>query len=327
MSRLDGASVLVIGGAGLIGSHVVEELTKEDVDEIVVYDNFTRGTRENLADAMEDPRVRVFEEGDDILHTDLLREAVEGTDYVVHLAALWLMHCHEFPRSAFRVNVEGTFNVLEACRDTDVEKLVYSSSASVYGDAVEVPMTEDHPYNNRTFYGATKIAGEHMARAFHERYGLDYVALRYMNVYGPRQDYKGTYIAVMMKILDRIDAGKPPIIHGDGSQTYDFVYVRDVARANVQALKSDATDLFCNVGTGKGTTIAELTDLLLEVTGSDLEPEHREADREFVTNRIGSVEAAREELGFEAEVPLEEGLRRLVEWRNTRPDTATHEVR
>lgn len=327
MSRLEGERVLVIGGAGLIGSHVVEELTREPVDEIVVYDNFTRGTRENLADAMEDPRVRVFEEGDDILHTDLLREAVDGSDFVVHLAALWLMHCHEFPRSAFHVNVEGTFNVLEACRDAGVEKLVYSSSASVYGDAVEVPMTEDHPYNNRTFYGATKIAGEHMVRAFHDRYGLDYVALRYMNVYGPRQDYKGTYIAVMMKILDRIDAGKPPIVHGDGSQTYDFVYVRDVARANVQALKSDATDLFCNVGTGKGTTIAELTDLLLEITGSDLEPEHREADREFVTNRIGSVERAREELGFEAEVPLEEGLRRLVEWRNTRPDTATHAVR
>lgn len=327
MSRLDGARVLVVGGAGLIGSYVVEELTREPVDEIVVYDNFTRGTRENLAAAMEDPRVRVFEEGDDILHTDLLREAVQGTDFVVHLAALWLMHCHEFPRSAFHVNVEGTFNVLEACRDAGVEKLVYSSSASVYGDAVEVPMTEDHPYNNRTFYGATKIAGEHMARAFHDRYGLDYVALRYMNVYGPRQDYKGTYIAVMMKILDRIDEGKPPVIHGDGSQTYDFVYVRDVARANVRALKSDATDLFCNVGTGEGTTIAELTDLLLQITGSDLEPEHREADREFVTNRIGSVETAREELGFEAEVELEEGLRRLVEWRNTRPDTGTHEVR
>lgn len=327
MTDLDGASVLVIGGAGLVGSHVVEELTKEPVGEVVVYDNFTRGSRENLAEAMEDPRVRLFEEGDDILHTDLLREAVDGADLVVHLAALWLMHCREYPRSAFRVNVEGTFNVLEACRDAGVEKLVYSSSASVYGDAVEVPMTEEHPYNNRTFYGATKIAGEHMARAFHERYGLDYVALRYMNVYGPRQDYEGAYVAVMMKMLDRIDAGEPPVIHGDGSQTYDFVYVRDVARANVRALKSDATDLFCNVGTGSGTTIAELAELLLEVTGSDLEPEYREADREFVTERIGSVERAREELGFEAEVELEEGLRRLVEWRNTRPDTATHEVR
>lgn len=326
MTDLDGAKVLVIGGAGLIGSHVVEELTREDVEEIVVYDNFTRGTRENLADAMSDPRVRIFAEGDDILHTDLLCAALEDVDCVVHLAALWLLHCHEYPRSAFHVNIEGTFNVLEACRDTGVERLVYSSSASVYGDAVDVPMTEEHPYNNTTFYGATKIAGEHMARAFHQRYGLDYVALRYMNVYGPRQDYKGTYIAVMMKILDRIDAGKPPVIYGDGSQTYDFVYVRDVARANVCALKADATDEFYNVGTGIGTSIEQLTRVLLDLTGAEMEPEYEPGGRSFVTHRIGSTEKARDELGFVAEVELREGLRRLIEWRNSRSDTRTYEV-
>ena len=183
---LRGARVVVVGGAGLIGSHVVDRLTREDVKEIVVYDNFTRGTIGNLDEALRDPRVRVFELGGDILHTDILEKACEKTDVVYHLAALWLLHCHEFPQSAFEVNIRGTFNVLEACRKQGVKKLVYSSSASVYGDAVEIPMTEDHPYNNRTFYGATKIAGEHMARAHHHRYGLDYVGLRYMNIYGPR---------------------------------------------------------------------------------------------------------------------------------------------
>src|SRR6478672_5760192 len=209
---LRGARAVVVGGAGLIGSHVVDRLTREDVAEIVVYDNFTRGTLGNLESALADPRVRIFELGGDILHTDILQKAFEKTDVVFHLAALWLLHCHEFPQSAFEVNIRGTFNVLEACRLRGVRKLVYSSSASVYGDAVEVPMTEDHPYNNRTFYGATKIAGEHMARAHHHRYGLDYVGLRYMNIYGPRQDYKGAYIAVMMTMLDRIEQGLPPLV-------------------------------------------------------------------------------------------------------------------
>ena len=242
---LRGARAVVVGGAGLIGSHVVDRLTREDVAEIVVYDNFTRGTMGNLEAALADPRVRIFELGGDILHTDILQKAFEKTDVVFHLAALWLLHCHEYPQSAFEVNIRGTFNVLEACRLRGVRKLVYSSSASVYGDAVEVPMTEDHPYNNRTFYGATKIAGEHMARAHHHRYGLDYVGLRYMNIYGPRQDYMGAYVAVVMKILDRIDRGEPPIVYGDGSQSYDFIYVEDAADCNVLAARSDATASLC----------------------------------------------------------------------------------
>ena len=314
--ELRNARILVIGGAGFIGSHVVEELLKEDVKEVVVYDNFCRGTHENLEEALRDPRARVFELGGDVLHTDLLSKAMEGMDGVIHLAALWLLHCHEYPRSAFHVNIEGTFNVLEACVKNGVKRLVYSSSASVYGDALQIPMTEEHPYNNKTFYGATKIAGEHMCRAFHHRYGLDYVGLRYMNVYGPRQDYRGTYIAVIMKILDRIDRGLPPIVYGDGSQSYDFIFVSDVGRANVCALKAEATDYNYNVGSGTRTSIKELCEMILEITGSDLEIQYEPAGQTFVTNRIGSTEKAERDLGFKTQVGLREGLERLIAWRN-----------
>src|SRR5687768_10195899 len=255
---LRGKKLLVIGGAGLIGSHTVDALIKQDVREIVVYDNFVRGREENLREALKDPRVRIHEIGGDICQSDILESAMADVDGVFHFAALWLLQCHDYPRSAFDVNIRGTFNVLEACRDTNIRRLVYSSSASVYGDAVEIPMTEEHPFNNRTFYGATKIAGEAMCRAFADRYGLDYVGLRYMNVYGARQDYKGTYIAVIMKILDRLDQGLPPILFGDGTQAYDFIYVRDCARANVCALKSSATDSFYNVGSGTRTSLREL---------------------------------------------------------------------
>ena len=315
MNDIKGAKVLVIGGAGFIGSHVVDELCREDVAEIVVYDNFARGTWDNLESALKDSRVKVFELGGDVLHTDILDKAVEGKDYVFHLAALWLLHCHEFPRSAFHVNIEGTFNVLEACVTHNVKKLIYSSSASVYGDAVELPMTEDHIYNNKTFYGTTKIAGEHMCRAFYNRYGLNYAGLRYMNVYGPRQDYKGTYIAVIMKILDRIDRGLPPLVYGDGSQSYDFIYVGDTARANVCAMKSEATDQNYNVGSGIQTSIKELAETTLRITGSDLKIQYEPAGQTFVTNRIGDPRRASAELGFDYSVELEDGLRRLIEWR------------
>lgn len=236
--------LVVIGGAGLIGSHTVDLLLQEDVREIVIYDNFVRGTHENIAGALRDPRVRIFEAGGDITQTDILRAAVNGADGVFHFAALWLLQCHEFPRAAFDVNVRGTFNVMEACVAAKVKRLVYSSSASVYGDAVEDPMTEDHPFNNKNFYGATKICGEAMLRAFHHRYALDYVGLRYMNVYGPRQDYRGAYIAVIMKMLDAIDRGEGPTIFGDGSEAFDFVAVDDCARANICAMKAAVSDRF-----------------------------------------------------------------------------------
>ncbi len=313
--------ILVIGGAGLIGSHVIEQLLAEPVREVVVYDNFVRGTRENLAEALKDKRCGVFPLGGDICQTDILDQAFEGVDAVVHLAALWLLHCHEFPESAFEVNVRGTFNVLQACVKHGVERLVYSSSASVYGDAAEEPMTEAHPYNNWTFYGATKIAGEHMLRSFHKRYGLQGVGLRYMNVYGPRQDYRGAYIAVMMKILDCIDRGERPKVFGDGAQAYDFVEVSDVARANICALKSEAPFGLYNVGRGVKTSIRELAELLLSLRGSDLEIEYQPAGRTFVTNRVGSTEAAERDLGFKWSVDLREGMQRLVEWRRNHRDT------
>ena len=193
--NLKGRKIVCIGGAGLIGSYTVDRMLAEDVGEIIIYDNLVRGRLENLTDALNDPRVRMFDIGGDILQTDILDAALVGADGVFHFAALWLLQCHEFPRSAFETNVRGTFNVMDACVKAGVKRLVYSSSASVYGDAVAEPMTEDHPFNNQNFYGATKICGEAMLRAYHHRYGLDYVGLRYMNVYGPRQDYKGAYIA------------------------------------------------------------------------------------------------------------------------------------
>ena len=317
-----GKRFLVIGGAGFIGSHLVDLLTREDVAEIRVFDNFTRGSEENLAQALKDPRVKIFELGGELLHRDILDAAMQGVDGVFHLAALWLLHCHDFPRSAFEVNIGGTFNVLEAMLANNVKRLVYSSSASVYGDALEEPMTEDHPYNNTNFYGATKIAGEHMCRALHHRYKgtdkhFDYAGLRYMNVYGPRQDYQGTYIAVIMKILDNLDKGLPPAVYGDGSQSYDFVYVGDCAMANVLAMKAEATDAFYNVGTGIKTSIKELAELLLELTGSGLQVEYKPGGLTFVKNRVGSPDKARDEIGFTARKELRQGLLQLIEWRDS----------
>jgi UDP-glucose 4-epimerase len=260
--------------------------------------------------------VRIFDIGGDILQSDILEAALEGADGVFHFAALWLLQCHEFPRSAFDVNVRGTFNVMEACVKQRVKRLVYSSSASVYGDAVAEPMTEDHPFNNQNFYGATKICGEAMLRAFHHRYGLDYAGLRYMNVYGPRQDYRGAYIAVIMKMLDAIDRGESPTILGDGSEAFDFVAVEDCALANVRAMQAEAADRFYNVGTGTRTSLKELAELLLQLTGCN-QP-IRYAPRSTVTlvrNRIGSPDRASAEIGFTAEIGLREGLEKLIAWR------------
>jgi nucleoside-diphosphate-sugar epimerase len=313
-----GKKLVVIGGAGLIGSHTVDLLTHEDVGEIVVYDNFVRGTGDNLADALRDARVKIYDVGGDICQTDILNAALKGADGVFHFAALWLLQCHDFPRAAFDVNIRGTFNVLEACVAQGVGRLVYSSSASVYGDAVEEPMTEDHPFNNKNFYGATKIAGEAMARAFHHRYGLNVVGLRYMNVYGPRQDYRGAYIAVIMKMLDAIDRGEGPTIFGDGSEAFDFVAVEDCGRANLCAMGSIMVDRFYNVGTGKRTSLKELAEMLLSLTGSNQEIQYApRSQATLVRNRIGSPVKARAEIGFSAQIPLEDGLQRLIEWRKS----------
>lgn len=315
--QVEGGKLVLIGGAGLIGSHTADRLLREDVREVVIYDNFARGRRENLEDALEDPRVRIFDIGGDILQTDILDAALEGADGVFHFAALWLLQCHEFPRSAFDVNVRGTFNVMDACVRAGVKRLVYSSSASVYGDAVTEPMDEDHPFNNQNFYGATKIAGEAMLRAYHHRYGLDFVGLRYMNVYGPRQDYRGAYIAVIMKMLDAIDRGESPTILGDGSEAFDFVAVEDCALANVRAMQADATDRFYNVGTGKRTSLKELAEMLIQLTGSNQPIEYKpRSTATLVRNRIGDPRRASDEIGFTAEIGLREGLERLISWRS-----------
>jgi UDP-glucose 4-epimerase len=311
--KLAGSRILVTGGAGFIGSHLVQQLLEGGAAEVTVLDNFVRGSRRNLAPMQDDVRLTVVDGS--ITDRALLGEVTRGRDYVFHLAALWLYECVHEPRQALDVNVGGTFNVVEAAHEAGVRKVVYSSSASVYGDAVELPMTEEHPFNNRTMYGATKIAGEQFFRAFNEQHGLDWVALRYMNVYGPRMDYRGAYVSVIMKVLDRLDAGEPPVIFGDGSQAYDFVHVTDVARANVQALMSDATDASFNVGTGEQTTIRELVDRLVDLTGSDVQPQYEPQAQMFVTNRVGSTEQAEQLLGFRAGVSLDDGLRSVVDWR------------
>jgi UDP-glucose 4-epimerase len=314
-----GSRVLVIGGAGFIGSHVVAELLRTDVAQVVIYDNFTRGRHSNIASYLTDPRCTIHPSGGDIRDVDVLNEAMGKADAVIHLAAMWLLHCKDFPRTAFHVNIEGTFNVLEACVKNKIRRLVYSSSASVYGDAVEVPMTETHPFNNRNFYGATKIAGEAMCRAFHDCYGLSYVGLRYMNVYGPHQDQTAAYTGVIPIMLNKIDANEAPVINGDGSQAYDFISVQDVARCNVLALKSDITDQFYNVGTGVQTSIRELCDLILELKGSKLkvtyEPYSADDARRLVQNRIGCPKKAERDLGFRYRDSLREGLLDLIAWR------------
>lgn len=319
--KLDGASVLVIGGAGFIGSHVVTELLRTKVGKVVIYDNLTRGKLGNIRESLDDPRCEMFPDGGDIRDVDVLDAAVSQAGGVIHLAAMWLLHSKEYPRTAFDVNIQGTFNVLEACVKNNVQRLVYSSSASVYGDAVEVPMTEEHPFNNRNFYGATKIAGEAMARAFHDRYGLSYVGLRYMNVYGPHQDQTAAYTGVIPIMLNKIEANEAPVINGDGSQAYDFITARDTARCNVKALEADVADEFYNVGTGVQTSIRELCDLILSLTGSSLEVTYKpysESDiRQFVQNRIGSIDKAERDLGFRFEDDLKTGLQQLIQWRET----------
>ena len=319
--RLDGKRVLVIGGSGFIGSHVVEELLKTDVASVTVYDNFVRSVVSNLSTSLGDQRCSVFPDGGDIRDVDVLDQAVSNSDAVIHLAAMWLLHCRDYPRTAFEVNVAGTFNVLEACARHRVQKLVYSSSASVYGDAVEVPMTETHPFNNRNFYGATKIAGEAMCRAFLDRFGLEYVGLRYMNVYGPHQDQSAAYTGVIPIMLNKIDRKEVPEVNGDGSQAYDFITARDAAHANVCALQADATDEFYNVGTGIQTSIKQLCELILGLTKSNLQvvykPYSKEDARRLVQKRIGSTEKATRDLGFTYRDDLVSGLTRLIEWRKS----------
>ena len=319
MNTLINKRVLVIGGAGFIGSYVVGELLKQDVREVIIYDNFVRGKLENISKHLSDKRCSIYHLGGDIRDIDILNNAMKDIDYVFHLAAMWLLHCKDFPRTAFHVNIEGTFNILEACVNNRVKKLIYSSSASVYGDAIEVPMSESHPFNNRNFYGATKIAGEAMCTAYHDRFGLEVIGLRYMNVYGPGQDQHAAYTGVIPIMLNKIAANDPPTINGDGSQSYDFIYVEDVARCNIQALISPVQHGFYNVGTEVQTSIKELCETILDLKESALKvtykPYSADDARQFVQNRIGSAKKAENELKFKYEYDLRAGLQRLINWR------------
>ena len=308
-------NIIITGGAGFIGSHVVDALLERG-DEVVVLDIKTREEAVNLENVMGKI---TYVEGD-VRDIDTLNDAMKGCDAVVHLAAMWLLHCKDFPRTAFHVNIEGTFNVLEACVQNKIKRLVYSSSASVYGDAAEVPMTENHPFNNKNFYGASKIAGEAMCRAYYDRYGLSYVGLRYMNVYGPHQDQTAAYTGVIPIMLNKIDANEAPTINGDGTQAYDFIDVEDVARCNVLALEADAVDEFYNVGTGVQTSIKELCDTILDLKQSDLKvtynPYSEDDARRLVQNRIGCPKKASTDLDFTYKYDLRIGLQRLIDWRD-----------
>ena len=315
--NLKGKKFLLIGGAGLIGSHTVDLLLKRKVKKIIIFDNFSRDTKSNLDHLVNNKTVEIFDLGGDVLQKDVLEKAIISVDGVFHFAALWLLHCNDFPESAFEVNIRGTFNVLEACRKLKIKKLVYSSSASVYGDAIEEPMEETHPFNNKNFYGATKIASEAMITAYHHRYKLDFIGLRYMNVYGERQDYKGAYISVIMRMLDNIERSEPPKIFGNGSEAFDFINVKDCALANVLAMESNISGEFYNVGTGEKTTLKELANILLKLKKSKLKIIF-EKNNNFLTvkNRIGSTLKAKREIKFNSKISLRKGLEQLIIWKN-----------
>jgi len=305
---------LITGGAGLVGSHLADALVRAGMPEIVVLDNFSRGRRENLCDATASGRVRIIE-GDVANPADVAR-AMDGVSLVFHQAGIRITQCAEDPRLAMSALVDGTFNVLEAAVRAGVRKVIAASSASVYGSAGVFPTAETHhPYDNRTIYGAAKLFNEGLLRSFNDMYGLDYIALRYFNVYGPRMDVHGAYTEVLIRWMDAIVAGRAPIIFGDGMQTMDFVYVEDVVRANLLAAASPATDAVFNVATGVETSLNRLADVLLSVMHCPLCPEHAAARKvNPVVRRVASVEHAWRELGFRAQVPLEAGLRELVAW-------------
>ncbi len=309
-----GARVLVTGGAGTIGSHVVDQLVAKGATEIVVLDNLVRGRMANLARALENGPVRVVE--GDIRDVELVRELTAGKDLVFHLAAIRITQCAQEPRLANEVLVDGTFNVIEAAVQAGVSKLIASSSASVYGLADHFPTTEQqHPYHNDTFYGAAKAFNEGTLRSFHAMNGLDYVALRYFNVYGPRMDIHGLYTEVLIRWMERIDAGTAPLILGDGLQTMDFVHVKDIARANILAAESDATDEVFNIACGVETSLNQLAQALLDVMKSDLKPEYGPARTvNGVTRRLADTSLAAQRIGFQAEIGLHDGLRDLVDW-------------
>jgi UDP-glucose 4-epimerase len=313
--NIDGASILVTGGCGLIGSTTIELMLREHRPRrIVILDNLVRGSMANVDRILDDPRVSLVR--GDIRDLAAVRSAAAGVDAVLHMAALRITACAAHPREALEVMCDGSFNVVEAAQAAGVQKVVAASSASVYGQAVQFPTTESHhPYGNDTWYGASKVMLEGLLRSFYDMYGLDYVAFRYFNVYGPRMDIHGKYTEVLIRWMERIAAGRPPLILGDGSQTMDFVYIDDVARANLAALESPCDDEVFNVASGTETSLRDLAQALLEVMGSKLQPEYGpERKVSPVTRRLADVRKAEAMLSFRARVGLQEGLSRLVDW-------------
>lgn len=306
-------TILVIGGAGFVGSHLVDALLAEPVAQIIVFGGSGRSAV-NLAH-IQDSRLKHLEGS--VTDMDSLRAAMQGVNGVCLLASLWLAECIENPRAALDVNVMGAFNVMQACQEMGVSRLVYASSAVVYGDPVSQIITEDSPLNNRNMYGATKIAAEQILRAQFAQHGLPYVSLRYTNVYGPRQVAKGKSASVLIRVLDRIAAGQPPIIHGDGSQAFDFIDVHDVARAMCLALKTDAADEVFNIASGISTSLTQLVQLLLELTGSSLQPEYVPQAGSPKLRATFSTSKAADMLGFRAQTALRDGLHDLVHWRQS----------
>jgi UDP-glucose 4-epimerase len=313
--QIDGANILVTGGCGLVGSTTVDLLLRDSSpDRIVIFDNLNRGSLGNVEVALKDPRVTLVK--GDIRDVDALKNVTDGMDAVIHMATLRITACAAEPREALEVMCDGSFNVLEAAQAAGVKKVVTASSASIYGMADVFPTREDHhPYNNRTWYGASKIMLEGLLRSFNDMYGLPYVALRYFNVYGPRMDIHGKYTEVLIRWMERIASGEPPLILGDGSTTMDFIYIEDVARANVLALQSDIKDDVFNVASGIETSLNQLADALLWVMKSNLKPIYGpERKVNPVARRLADTSKAEEMLGFRASIGLEDGLRRLVEW-------------
>ncbi len=312
--KIEGSRILVTGGCGLIGSTTIDQLLAENPSEIVIYDNLVRGSLHNVADALHDKRVKVVR--GDIRDVEATRRVSEGMDAVIHMATLRITACAAEPREALEVMCDGAYNVLEAAHMAGVKRFVTASSASIYGLADAFPTDEDHhPYNNRTWYGASKIMLEGLLRSFHDMYGTSYVAFRYFNVYGPRMDIHGKYTEVLIRWMERIENGQPPLILGDGSTSMDFVYIDDVARANVLGLKSDVTDEVFNVASGVETDLNELARALMRVMGVRMEPEYGPARKvNPVSRRLADTSKAERLLGFKAQVDLDEGLRRLVSW-------------
>ncbi|HEX4741988.1 MAG TPA: NAD-dependent epimerase/dehydratase family protein [Caulobacteraceae bacterium] len=315
LTPIEGARILVTGGAGFVGSCTVEELIVHGAEEVIVIDDMVRGRPENLSSALSTGRVRLID--GDICNSELVRTQLEGVDLVFHLAALRITQCAAEPRRAMQVMVDATYDLLDLCVAAGVGKVIMASSASVYGMASSFPTGEAHPpYANRTLYGAAKTFGEQLLRAFKEMYGLDYVALRYFNAYGPRMDIHGRYTEVLIRWMERAEAGLAPVVFGDGSETMDMVHVDDIARANLLAAVSPATDVALNVGSGTETSLAELARRLAEAMGrEDLVPIH-EPPRAVnpVPKRLADLTLARELIGYEPTIPLDKGLAQLVAW-------------